>query len=247
MHKQHICHACTLTLLLGSNIYAGDDIAPEKAVAPQENTTMQQENERESATPELSPHASLKHMSTFFDEFDKLFEQRIQELNQEMSIIEHKVQTISTQHKQAPRFSITESPSKDGGHLVIKAHLPGFTRDEIQIKFITTQEQDLATGKTLEITAEHKATETPKVVQQTKTAKGKPVVSESVVRTHHVFASSSYENGRGRTVSCEDGKVKIQYDLPDNVDLANLGTTKDSDYITLDKDVLSITLPVINK
>lgn len=247
MYKRHMCHACTLTLLLGSNVYAGDDIAPEKAVAPQENTTMQQENEQESATPGLTPQASLKHMSTFFDEFDKLFEQRMQDLNQEMAVIESKMQTIDTQPKQAPRFSITESPSKDGTHLVIKAHLPGFTREEIQVKFVTTEEQDAAISKMLEITAEHKATETPKVVKQTKTAKGHQVVSESVVRTHHVFASSSYANGRERKVSSEDGKVKIQYDLPDNVDLANLGAAKDADYMSLDNGVLSITLPVIKE
>jgi HSP20 family molecular chaperone IbpA len=226
-------------MLLGTSIYAGDDITQEKATTRQEN--MQE------ATSEFSPHASLKQMSTFFEEFDKLFEQRMHELNQEMSGIENNLHNIGAQQKQAPRFSITESPSKDGTHLVVKAVLPGFTREEIQVKFITTQEQDNTPHKTLEITAEHKTQEPPTTVKQTKATKGRQVVAESIIKTHHVFASSSYENGRERKISCEDDKVKILYDLPDTVDLENMGAIKDTDYITLEKEVLSIMLPVMNK
>jgi HSP20 family molecular chaperone IbpA len=239
MHKRHICHICTLSMLLGTNVYAGDDIAQEKA------TPTQQENNQD-ATPELSPHASLKQMSTFFDEFDNLFEQHMHEFNQQMVALKHKMQ-IASHHKQEPRFAITESPSQDNSSVVIKVHLPGFTREEVQVKFVTTQDQDAPTRKMLEIAAEHKTVEPATHTKQKKTAKGHQIVSESVVRTHHVFTSSSYENGRGRTVSYEDGRVKIQYDLPDNVDLAHLDAAKDSDYITLDKEILSITLPVTNE
>ncbi len=238
MYQRHIGRVCTLSMLLGTSIYAGDDIT--------QKNTVQQDNNQDTTT-ELTPQASLKHMSTFFDAFDKIFEQRMQELNQEMAVIETKNRTISTQPKQAPRFSVTESPSKDGTHLIIKAHLPGFTREEIQVKFVTTEEQNATTSKMLEITAEHKTAEPATSTKQEKTAKGHQVVSESIVRTHHVFASSSYENGRGRKISSEDGKVKIQYDLPDNVDLAHFGAAKDADYMSLDKGILSITLPVINE
>lgn len=239
MHKRHICHVCTLSMLLGTNVYAGDDIQQEK-------TTPTQQESAQDATPELSPHASLKQMSTFFDEFDNLFEQHMHEFNQQMVTLKHKMQ-IATRHKQEPRFAITESLSQDNSSVVIKVHLPGFTREEIQAKFVTTEEQDAPTRKMLEITAEHQTAESTTSTKQKKTAKGHQIVSESVVHSHHVFTSSSYENGRGRTVICEDGKVNIQYDLPDNVDLAHLGATKDSDYITLDKAVLNITLPIISE
>jgi HSP20 family molecular chaperone IbpA len=182
----------------------------------------------------------FKQMSEFFDEFDKVFSQQMKDLEKRMSEVHPKNQDLT---KETPRFTIKEEIAKDGLSIVIKATLPGFVRDEIQIKFVTTEEQGADTSKTLEITAEHQ----PKAVQKTeKKEKGiKGSKQEMVVHTHHVYSSSSYENGKGRKVMCEDGKVKIQYDLPDNVVLDQLGATKEADYLNVDeKGTLSIRLPL---
>jgi HSP20 family molecular chaperone IbpA len=172
-------------------------------------------------------------MSEFFDEFDKVFSQQMSEVHQ-------KNQGLT---KEIPRFTIKEEIAKDGSNLVIKATLPGFVRDEIQVKFVTTEEQGADTSKTLEITAEHQPKAAPKTEKKGKELKG--TTQEMVVHTHHVYSSSSYENGKGRKVMYEDGKVKIQYDLPDNVVLDQLDATQKADYLTMDeKGTLSIRLPL---
>ena len=205
--NKRTCSLCALALILGTPLCS------------QATQTTEEENIYRSP---------FKHMSEFFDEFDKVFNQQMQTLEKGMSEVQQETQRIT---KETPRFSIKEAPSEDGTRFVISVNLPGFTRDEIQVKFITTEEQGAGTAKMLEIIAEHQPKEALK--------------TETIIRTHHVYASSAYENGKGHKVSYEDGKVKIQYDLPDAVNLEQLDATKEADYISLDdKGILSIRLPL---
>jgi HSP20 family molecular chaperone IbpA len=218
--NKHTCSLCALALMLG--------------------TTLCTHAHQTEAAEENAYHSPFKQMSEFFDEFDKVFSQQMKDLEKRVSEVHQKNQDLT---KKAPQFTIKEEIAKDGSSIVIKATLPGFARDEIQVKFVTTEEQGAGTSKTLEITAEHQSKASPKAEKKEKGIKGSK--QEVVVHIHHVYSSSSYENGKERKVMYEDGKVKIQYDLPNNVILDQLDTTKEADYINLDeKGTFSIRLPL---
>jgi HSP20 family molecular chaperone IbpA len=195
------------------------------------------------AEEENAYRSPFKQMSEFFDEFDKVFSQHMQDLEKRMSDMRQEAQ--HTPHQQ-PRFSIRETLCEDGSQLIITTTLPGFTMKDIQVKFVTTEEEGVGMHKTLEISAQHQPKEAPKTAEKAPEL-SKDKQRESIVHTHHMYASSSYENGRNRNISCEDGKVKIQYDLPDNVNLEGLNTAQEASYIVFEKDILSIKVPVLNK
>jgi len=208
-------------------------------------TTVVQAKTKASApsSTQQEPFTSLRQLEIsktdglFFDDvFDSNIKSMIESMQKDIDQINesmislHKNAMISgdVSHKDSKSLSWKTSEGKysikevtnDENSYELAITLPGFTRDDVKVKFNQTKHKNI-TNKSLEIYAKKALT------KEQGDNKSKHITkSEQLV-------SSSNINGKKSNIVYKDGELKMTFDLPDDI--------SDQDYtMSFDKDELNM-------